>query len=172
MGTLPALSNSNHLDLLEWLKVNCLGDHQIQVNGILWSTLFPFAIWEIWKHRNKVIFENTPPNLHLHSTCTRLATEYFYCAGKTQTLKHYTTTPVCWSKLMEGWYKLNLDWASLGNPGKAGGGGLIRDSQGSLVKGNMRNIGVATNVKAEFWALRDGLLLASHMGIAQLVMER
>lgn len=73
---------------------------------------------------------------------------------------------------MEGWYKLNSDWASLGNPGKAGGGGLIRDSQGSWVKGYMRNIGVATSVKAEFWALRDGLLLASQMGIAQLVVER
>ena len=35
----------------------------------------------------------------------------------------------------------------------------------------MRNIGVATSVTVECWALRDGLLLASQLGIAQLVVE-
>ena len=51
------------------------------------------------------------------------------------------------------------------------GGGLIRDSQGNWVKGYMRNIGVATSVTVGCWALRDGLLLASQLGIAQLVVE-
>ena len=66
---------------------------------------------------------------------------------------------------------MNSDGASLGNPGKAGGGGLIRDSQGNWVKGYMRNIGVATNIIAEFWALRDGLTLAFQLGITQLLVE-
>ncbi|XP_065636881.1 uncharacterized protein LOC136070625 [Quercus suber] len=35
----------------------------------------------------------------------------------------------------------------------------------------MRNIGVATNITAEFWALRDGLILASQLGITQLRVE-
>lgn len=35
----------------------------------------------------------------------------------------------------------------------------------------MRNIGVVTSITTAFWALRDGLLLASQMGIAQLVAE-
>ena len=35
----------------------------------------------------------------------------------------------------------------------------------------MRNIGVATNITAEFWALRDGLVLASQLGITQLLVE-
>ena len=60
-----------------------------------------------------------------------------------------------------GWYKLNFDGASMENPRKAGGGGLILDSQGKWVKGYMRKIGMATSVEAEFWALRDGLILAS-----------
>lgn len=63
------------------------------------------------------------------------------------------------------------DGASLGSPGKAGGGGLIRDSQGQWVKGHMRNIGVATTITAEFWALRDGLVLASQLGVTQLLVE-
>nr|POE81434.1 hypothetical protein CFP56_05933 [Quercus suber] len=35
----------------------------------------------------------------------------------------------------------------------------------------MRNIGVATNITTEFWALRDGLILASQLGITQLLVE-
>ena len=49
----------------------------------------------------------------------------------------------------------------VGNPGKAGGGGLICDHQGKWIKGYMRHIDVATSIIAKFWALRDGLMLAS-----------
>ena len=76
-----------------------------------------------------------------------------------------------WQKPPLGWYKLNSDGASMGNPGQAGGGGLIRDSQGQWVKGYMRKFGLATSVEAEFWALRDGLTLASQMGINNIVVE-
>ena len=44
------------------------------------------------------------------------------------------------------WFKLKSNGASLGNPGEAGGGGSIRDSQGNCVKGYMRHIGVATSI--------------------------
>ena len=39
------------------------------------------------------------------------------------------------------------------------------------MKGYMRNIEVATSVTAECWALRDGVLLALQLGIAQLLVE-
>ena len=48
-----------------------------------------------------------------------------------------------------GLVKLNTDGALLGNLGKAGGGGVIRDSSGKWVKGFSRSIGVATSVMAE-----------------------
>ena len=35
----------------------------------------------------------------------------------------------------------------------------------------MRHIGIATSIIAEFWALRDGLVLASQLGITQLLVE-
>ena len=37
---------------------------------------------------------------------------------------------VKWNKPSIGWHKLNTDDASIGNPGKAGGGGVIRDCHG------------------------------------------
>ena len=61
--------------------------------------------------------------------------------------------------------------ASLGNPGKAGGGGLIRVSSGRWVKGFSRSIGFATSIIAEFWALRDGLILASQLVIQKIEVE-
>ena len=63
------------------------------------------------------------------------------------------------------------DGAFLGNPGKVGRGGLIHDHHGKWVKGYMRYIGVGTSIIAKFWALPDGLILASHLGINQLLVE-
>lgn len=70
-----------------------------------------------------------------------------------------------WNKPPNGWFKLNTDGASIGNSGKAGGGGLIRDSSGNWVKGFSRDIGFGTSILAEFWALRDGLTLAAQLSI-------
>ena len=64
-----------------------------------------------------------------------------------------------------------MNGASCGNPGKAGGGGVIRDYHGDWVKGFSRSIGHTTSVMAEWWALRDGLNLAIQLGISQLEIE-
>ena len=73
--------------------------------------------------------------------------------------------PVKWNKPPPGWYKLNTDGASLGNPGRARGGGIIRDSSRNWVKSFSRSIARETSMIAEFWALRDGLILASQLDI-------
>ena len=62
------------------------------------------------------------------------------------------------------------DGAFLGNPGKVGRRGLIHDHHGKWVKGYMRYIGVGTSIIAKFWALPDGLILTSHLGINQLLV--
>ena len=86
-------------------------------------------------------------------------------------MRLFSVNPICWNKPNLGWFKLNYDGASQGNPGRAGGGGLIRNHDGKWVKGFMRNIGQATSVAAEFWALRDGLMLAAQLGITHLHVE-
>ena len=153
-------------------STNCLAKDFISVSGIPWRYLLPFAIWTLWKHRNRVVFENAPNDPRISTSCTQLAREFFLYLGKGQKTRHRVAIPLCQHKLPQGWFKLNSDGASLGNPGKAGGGGLICDSQGNWVKDYMRNIGVATNIIAEFWALRDGLTLASQFRITQLLVER
>ena len=78
---------------------------------------------------------------------------------------------VRWTKPRLSWHKLNLDGSSIGNPGRAGGGGLIRDDKGVWVKGYARNIGHTTSVAAELWALRDGLRLCSALKIPAVIIE-
>ena len=91
--------------------------------------------------------------------------------SKGQKIKRQFAIQVRWNRLPMGWFKLNADGASFGNPGTAGGGGLIRDYYGSWVKGYMRHIGFASSITVKFWALKDGLLLASQLGISQLLVE-
>ena len=51
------------------------------------------------------------------------------------------------------WFRPLVDWFKL-------------NSDGKWVKGYMRLIGFASNIIAKFWVLKDGLLLASQLGIS------
>ena len=70
-----------------------------------------------------------------------------------------------------GWTTLNIDGLAVGNPGKAGCGGLLCNSEGSWLKGFARGVGCTTSCVVELWALRDGLNLASSLGIESLIIQ-
>ena len=107
-----------------------------------------------------MVFNNTALNVNLHRISTSQALKFYYFVGKLKSQRSMVVCNVSWKKPPSGWCKLNTDGASLGNPGKVGGGGIIRDSDGKWMKGFARSIGFTTSITAEFWALRDGLLLA------------
>ena len=117
------------------------------------------------------MFENVHLNLNLHRVYLNEASEYFYCIAKSGRKKHLRLLPVKWNKPPGQWFKLNTNGASNGNPGKVGGGGLVRDWNEKWIKGFSRSIGHASSFIAEFWVLRDGLKLALDMGVLRLVME-
>ncbi len=58
---------------------------------------------------------------------------------------------------MPGTLRLYTDGAARGNPGPAGLGVVIEDEQGMRLRGLCRYIGTATNNKAEYLALIEGL---------------
>jgi len=117
------------------------------------------------------VFENSVPNPALDKVCLSQAKEFHFCVSKVKQATPRIVIPIKWSKPLPGWCKLNTDGASLGNPGKADGGGLIRDSEERWIKGYSRFIGHTTSVVAELWALRYGLNLAIQLGIGCLEME-
>lgn len=167
----PVSLISSGLDILSWLEANCMYNPLIKANGYPWRTLFTFAIWSLWKHRNRVVFENNTLNTNLHDSCLKQTIEYVYYVGKSFRTNQMVNIQVRWNKPSKGWFKLNMDRASFGNPGKARGARLIQDHRGTWIRGFICSIGFTTSIMVEFWALRDGLLLALQLGLARLEVE-
>lgn len=64
---------------------------------------------------------------------------------------------------------LDVDGSSLGNPGHAGFGGLIRDHNGSWILGFSEYIGVVDSVEAELKGIEIGLGLAWERGYRDVI---
>lgn len=68
-------------------------------------------------------------------------------------------------------YKLNVDGSSLGNLGRCGFGGIIRDQNGQWCSGFSGFCGFSTNINAELLAIYHGLKLAWQNGFTPLICE-
>ena len=66
---------------------------------------------------------------------------------------------------------MNLDGSTIGNPGPARCGGVIRDNNGHWIVGFTRRIGVTTSCTVELWGLRDGLNMPCSLNISSLIVE-
>lgn len=119
--------NSN---LQDWLELNGTNQRRVGRHAMSWSVVFLFSIWLIWKQRNHAVFKEQRPNPYLAKDITRRALEFQFYASPLKEAAIRFCKPVRWCKLASGWVKLNTDGSSLGNPGLAGGGGLIRDEKG------------------------------------------
>ena len=75
------------LDVVTWLRENCFSNAKHQ-SSVPWRFVFPFAIWELWKHRNKVSFENISLNPMLCKLCINQAMELFLCGQDQGIEKH------------------------------------------------------------------------------------
>lgn len=76
-----------------------------------------------------------------------------------------------WKKPSGKQLKLNVDGASKGNPRLAGGGGILRDSNGTYWAGFSHHYGSCTNMVAETRALLDGLSMCKDLGLRDIVIE-
>ncbi len=93
--------------------------------------------------------------LHYHdSSCGHgaldlisFASKFYYLIGSYSKVKLKSHIPVKWTPPPLGWFKLNTDGSSLGNPRLAGGGGVIRNHLGEWVGGFSRAIGFTTSVQ-------------------------
>jgi ribonuclease HI/exonuclease III len=72
-----------------------------------------------------------------------------------------------WRSSLEEWW-LQFDGASKGNPGEAGGGGVLTDANGSSKLSYAWGLGHASNNQAEFLALWQGLNQALKIGINKI----
>ncbi|XP_042944671.1 uncharacterized protein LOC122278558 [Carya illinoinensis] len=86
-------------------------------------------------------------------------------------LKERTCKVVQWHKSPLGWFKLNTNGSSLGNPGSCGTGGVIRHATGQLVKAFASPSGMGSNNKAELLALLYGLRECTSLHLSNVIVE-
>lgn len=77
--------------------------------------------------------------------------EFMYCVANLSEKKDTGLKEVKWTKLANGWYKLNTDGLMNGANGFTGCCGLIRDNNGQWVKGFAKQIVAESSLAAELW---------------------
>ncbi|XP_042486172.1 uncharacterized protein LOC122066439 [Macadamia integrifolia] len=85
--------------------------------------------------------------------------------------KDYSMLEVIWYKPIWGWTKLNVEGCPLGNPGRAGAGGVLRDHRDSPVEALKKYLGVHSNYFAEFRVLLEGIMVAKYLNMNALWIE-
>ncbi|KAL0458454.1 UNVERIFIED_CONTAM: hypothetical protein Slati_0472600 [Sesamum latifolium] len=127
--------------------------------------LVPFLIlWFTWTQRNAAKYDGV-----------QFSRNYiiFEVQRHLRTLPMVPRAPrvVRWATPSPAWFRLNSDGSSLGNPGPAGAGDIIRDVEGQVRLAYQVTLGTTTNVIAELTAVWHGLELAIAYGLAPIVVE-
>ena len=153
---------------LDLLRLNCRSMQRCDAADLDWAILFPIVVWLNW---NNTIFGKATIHKDLKAKALAKAFEMAYLGIIEKHKQTKTKIQVRWLPPSLDWVKVNFDGSSMGNPGLARGGGLIRNQEGEWVKGYVRVIGCATSVAAELWALRDGIRLCISLKLLVVVFE-
>jgi ribonuclease HI len=84
---------------------------------------------------------------------------------------HKEACLVSWKPPSGAAVKLNVDGSSVGNPGRSGFGGLIRDTNDNWLLGFSGSCGITTNINAELQAIFYGLEKAWSHGCRHVKSE-
>jgi ribonuclease HI len=76
-----------------------------------------------------------------------------------------------WSPPPPGWYKLNFDGASRGNPGLSGIGCIINNEDGQWLLKRAKLINPTSNNLAELEAVLEGIKLCLKLGLTKVIIE-
>lgn len=151
---------SNHgfwmSNLIDWLNLNGRMNTNQPAGKPPWKSIFPFAIWNIWKNRNGFVFNKKNLNPNLVTGIQNQAVEFMCCVAPPRELSCHIIRRVRWEKPPYGWAKLNTNGAATGNLGLARCEGLIRDKHGTWLAGFTRNIGQLLVLQLNYGALGMG----------------
>ncbi|XP_043700213.1 transcription factor RHD6-like [Telopea speciosissima] len=78
---------------------------------------------------------------------------------------------VFWCKPDPNWIRLNIDGSLLGNPGRAGAGGVFPNHQAQVVFSYGKYLGISYSFEAEIEALMDGLFVVRESGFREIWIE-
>lgn len=130
---------------MKWWKLK----HNNEVHKLIIQALPIFICWNLWKNRVAVKYGGNQSSVvrvkylifkdisHLLNT----AFSYLNWPDNWKDLiimvegcQHETKIiPLSWDRPHSSIYKLNTDGSALSNPGKIGGGGILRNDQGKMI---------------------------------------
>lgn len=159
-----------NLPLAEWVANN-LKNKNVFLD-VKWYRFFSATLWQIWKIRNLMVFENVsqPIQASLKNIWT-YAHEIEEAFSSPLHPNSTTSTSINWCFPIAGTLKLNTDGCSKGDPGQAGYGGLLRDEASTWVWGYYGYLGHCSAVEAELWAIYRGLTILFQKSTLNVVIE-
>ncbi|KAL6543520.1 hypothetical protein OROHE_010142 [Orobanche hederae] len=147
-------------------------------------------LWFLWCCRNDKRVDNVPftPNRvckriwsYIDTFKGNLKNKRFFWKGAEAIARRagvqpgprpvYKIIPVRWLKPAAGWWKLNTDGASRGNPGEAASGGILRDNLGTPSFMFSEFLGERSNNYAELYAIWRGLDLCVSRNFVKVWLE-
>ncbi|KAL0454967.1 UNVERIFIED_CONTAM: putative ribonuclease H protein [Sesamum latifolium] len=159
--------------------------HRLSIKPHIRDVIPILILWNIWYLRNASKHEGVPfkANTIIRKTTTYLQNLYKSGLMKSEFIQgdffainslhipiqskahHQRATIVHWRKPQEGWFKLNTDGTSKGNPGISDAGGIPRDHLGRVIFAFQEPLGDTTNTKAELQAIYRGLQICIVRGL-------
>lgn len=82
------------LNVEDWMVINGKSDTVQTQNSPPWKITFSFAVWNIWKNRNHVVFKGQSQNPRLAKFINNHALEFFFCAGPSNVVRTWVTNLV------------------------------------------------------------------------------
>ncbi|KAL9288897.1 putative ribonuclease H domain, reverse transcriptase zinc-binding domain-containing protein [Arabidopsis thaliana] len=168
-GKITAFFASN---ILDWVYQN-LSD-VTEIRGCPWATLFAIVVWWAWKWRCGNVFgENGRCRDRVRFVVDQAREIWMAHLNLRRGARRGSEVKMSikWTLPSTGWFKLNTDGASRGNPGLATAGGVVRDGEGQWCVGFVLNIGICSAPLAELWGVYYGLHIAWERGIRRLELE-
>ncbi|XP_049378041.1 uncharacterized protein LOC125842768 [Solanum stenotomum] len=146
-----------------------------------------FICWNLWKNRcasrhggkqsniSRVKYAIYKDNYKLMTTCfphIKWPSRWWDLIQLGEKCTHDTkVTVVKWIKPPDGWVKINTDGSALGNPGKIGAGGIIRDQSGKMLLAFATPLGEGSNNQAEVAATLFGMTWSLQLGYRNVILE-
>ena len=167
----------------------------------LWNIGPSIIVWELWKERNKQVFQDKALSLErfllklegavvevLNSHIRKSLKEEGSFSGWDGKMKKNWSNIInpprvykkknkearanCkWKPLPSGWFKLNFDGVARGNPGIAGIGCIINDDRDRWIGKLASPLPLSTNNSAELEAVDKGLQLCISLGVSKVIIE-
>nr|XP_027071629.1 uncharacterized protein LOC113696407 [Coffea arabica] len=182
-GDFAHVSTVKHAVIQWWMR-----PAKNKLMKLLYQILPSLICWHLWKARNVAVWEGKVLSaIQVHGFILSDLCDILQMHFKDMGVGRYSwhrlhislmgwkkemrVTLVRWLPPASTLLKLNTDGCSLGNPGRSGGGGILRDSAGFFRLGFAGYWGETTSLHSELKALLFGVKLCVTQGFCCLHLE-